>query len=194
MTSFYTRTGDDGTTGLLGKGRISKADARLEALGSVDEASATLGLARALSLAEQTASILIEVQRDLYRLMSELAATPENAARFQSIDAARVTWLEAQIDAISAVTDMPQEFILPGETPAGAALSLGRTIVRRAERRVVALKEVGGVSNSELVRYLNRLSSLCFILELFENQTAGKKSRPAKKKGHGLMPCPLPGK
>lgn len=182
MTSFYTRTGDDGTTGLLGKGRISKADARLEALGSVDEASAALGLARALCLAEQTTSILIEVQRDLYRLMSELAATPENTARFQSIDADRVAWLEAQTDAISAVTDMPQEFILPGETPAGAALSLARAIVRRAERRVVALKEAGGVSNSELMRYLNRLSSLCFVLELFENQTAGKKSRLANKK------------
>jgi cob(I)alamin adenosyltransferase len=182
MTSFYTRTGDDGTTGLLGKGRFSKADARLEALGSVDEASAALGMARAFCLSDQTASILVAVQRDLYRLMSELAALPENATRFQSIDSGRVTWLEAQTDAISALTEVPQEFIVPGETPAGAAMALARTIIRRAERRVVALKENGDILNPDLIRYLNRLSSLCFVLELFENQVAGKKTQAANQK------------
>ncbi len=182
MTPFYTRTGDDGTTSLLGKGRFSKSDARLEALGSVDEASAALGLARALCLAEQTALILTEVQRDLYRLMSELAALPENAARFRSIDSARVSWLETQTDEISALTQVPQEFILPGETPAGAALALARTIVRRAERCVVALKENGTALNPDLIRYLNRLSSLCFVLELLENQVADKTAQPANQR------------
>lgn len=181
MTPFYTRSGDNGTTGLLGKGRISKAHPRLEALGSVDEATAALGWARSICLAEQTAPILIEIQRDLYKLMSELAATPDNAERFRSIDIERVAWLEAQTDSISALTGVPEEFILPGETPAGAAMALARTIVRRAERRVTALQEAGEVANPNLVRYLNRLSSLCFVLELLENQAAGKSIRLVKE-------------
>lgn len=178
---FYTTKGDDGTTGLLGKGRVSKHHARIEAIGSLDEATAAMGLARAQCLDARAAPIILEAQRDLYKLMAEVAATPENEEKFRSIDAARVTWLEEQTDALSEIVQMPKEFILPGDSPASAALSLARTIVRRAERRVVELHDAGEVANLELQRYLNRLSSLCFVLELLENEAAGRQTTLAKR-------------
>jgi cob(I)alamin adenosyltransferase len=178
--TFYTTKGDDGTTGLLGKGRVPKYHARMEAVGALDEASAALGLARAQCTAPQTPPILLAVQRDLYKLMAEVAAPPENAKQFHFIDEARVAWLEQQTDGISQLVEMPKEFIVPGDTLGGAALSLARAIVRRAERRVVALFDDEEVINPDLQRYLNRLSSLCFVLELLENQHAGKKTSLAK--------------
>ena len=137
--TFYTAKGDDGTTGLLGEGRVPKYHVRMEAIGALDEASAALGLARAQCNAHQTAPILLEAQRDLYKLMAEVAATPENASQFHFINEARVGWLEEQTDELSKVVEMPKEFILPGDTLGGAALSLARAIVRRAERCVVSL-------------------------------------------------------
>jgi cob(I)alamin adenosyltransferase len=106
--------------------------------------------------------------------MSEVAATPAAAARFRSIDPSRVAWLEAQIDAGSQQVEMPKEFIVPGDSQAGAFLSLARATVRRAERRIAELLHSGEIENVELLRYLNRLSSLCFVLELLENREAGK--------------------
>ncbi|NCP15454.1 cob(I)yrinic acid a,c-diamide adenosyltransferase [bacterium] len=182
MSPLFTRTGDDGTTGLLGEGRLPKSHPRLEALGSLDEASAALGLARSLCQAEQTGPLLVGVQRDLYALMAEVAATPENAAQFRSLDSGRVQWLESQAEAISALVPLPDEFILPGDSPGAAAMSLARTIVRRAERRLAGLLETGEIKNQILLQYLNRLSSLCFALELLENQQAGKKTSLAKAK------------
>lgn len=180
MSPLFTRTGDDGTTGLLGKGRLPKSHPRMEALGTLDEASAALGLARSLCKAEQIVSILLQIQRDLYSLMAEIAAAPENSARFRSLDSRRVQWLESQAEAISALVPMPDEFILPGDSPGAAALSLARTIVRRAERRVAALLDQDEIENQVLLQYLNRLSSLCFALELLENQHAGQKTTLAK--------------
>jgi cob(I)alamin adenosyltransferase len=180
MSPLYTRTGDDGTTGLLGEGRLPKSHPRLEALGTLDEASAALGLARSLCKAEKTGPLLVEVQRDLYALMAEVAATPENAARFRSLDSGRVQWLESQAEAVSAILPIPEGFILPGDSPGAAAMSLARTIVRRAERRVAGLFDQGEIENQILLQYLNRLSSLCFALELLENQQAGQKTTLAK--------------
>jgi len=178
--SFYTAKGDDGTTNLLGEGRVTKYHGRIEAVGTLDEASAALGLARAHCLDPRSAPILLEAQRDLYRVMAEVAATPENAEKFRTIDAARVTWLETQTDAVAALVEMPKEFILPGDSPAGAALSLARAIIRRAERRVVELHDGQEVSNPDLQRYLNRLSSLCFVMELLENKAEGHQTTLAK--------------
>jgi cob(I)alamin adenosyltransferase len=180
MSPFYTRTGDDGTTGLLGEGRLPKYHPRLEALGALDEASAALGLARALCKAPQSGPILVDVQRDLYHLMAEVAATPENVQRFRTVDQTRVKWLESQADALAALISVPDEFILPGDSLAGAALALARTIVRRAERRLAELLDKGEVSNPVLLQYLNRLSSLCFALELLENQKVEQKTTQAK--------------
>jgi cob(I)alamin adenosyltransferase len=173
MTKFYTRTGDDGTTGLLGEERVPKYHPRIEAVGSIDEASASLGAARAICKGEGVNELLQAVQRDLYGIMAEIASSKENASRFRSIDAERVTWLEEETDRISSGMQFPKGFILPGDTPASGMLALARTIVRRAERRVARLMDDGELENSELGRYLNRLSSLCFALELGENLADG---------------------
>jgi cob(I)alamin adenosyltransferase len=173
MAAFYTRKGDDGTTGLLGPGRIAKSDLRMEAIGTVDEASAALGLARSICRSSE-AGLLIQVQRDLYNLMAEIAATPENASRFRVINNEHVSWLEAQTDRISAMVTLPGEFIVPGDTPAAGAMDLARTVVRRAERRLVELYQRGDITSSDLLRYLNRLSSFCYVFELLEIQVSGK--------------------
>jgi cob(I)alamin adenosyltransferase len=174
MTDFYTRTGDDGTSSLLGNQRVPKDHPRLEAVGALDETNAALGIARATCNSERIKAIIIQTQRDLYHLMAEVAATPENAARFRVIDAERVVWLEQKTSEISADVDIPKEFIIPGDTLVGARLDLARTIIRRAERRVAHLIHAGEVENRELLRYLNRLSSLCFVLELAENSLASE--------------------
>jgi cob(I)alamin adenosyltransferase len=181
MSPHYTRTGDDGTTGLLGPGRVPKFHPRIEALGSLDETSASLGLARALCQSIKSKEILMEVQRDLYTLMTEIAATPETVERFQALHPSRVNWLEAQVDELSGSVPTPAGFILPGDSLAGAALSLSRTIARRAERRVAELIDRGEANNPLLLQYLNRLSSLCFMLELYENDQAGEKTTLVKK-------------
>ncbi len=186
MTPFYTLGGDDGFTGLLGEGRVSKADARMEALGTLDETTAALGLARAQSGSDAIRALLIQIQRDLYGLMAEVAATPENAEKFRTIDTQKVNWLEEQIEQLSLQVVVPREFILPGDTLESAAFSLARTVVRRAERRVAELSQADTLENSALLQYLNRLSSLCFILELAAVQSGGlaaptkAKTRPAK--------------
>ena len=185
MSSLYTRTGDDGDTGLLGEGRLPKYHPRLETLGALDESSAALGLARALCKLPQTSLILVDVQRDLYALMAEVAASPENAQRFRTLGLPRIQWLESQADALTVIAPPPAEFILPGDSLPGAALALARTIVRRAERRVAELLSSGEIENVVLLQYLNRLSSLCFALELLENGAAGQKTTLAKQNNHG---------
>jgi cob(I)alamin adenosyltransferase len=173
MTKFYTKTGDDGYTSLLGEGRAPKYNHQIETVGAIDEANAAIAFARTLSLAPQTSPILKEVQKDLYHMMSEVSATPDNASRFRKIIDERVRWLELQIDDISTKVVIPAEFILPGDSNAGAAIDLARTIVRRAERHIARLLHMKKLENPELLRYMNRLSSLCFVLELLENQAAG---------------------
>jgi cob(I)alamin adenosyltransferase len=181
LMTFYTSKGDDGTTNLLGEGRVAKYHARIETVGTLDESTAALGLARAQCVNSRSGPILLHAQRDLYKLMAEVAATPENAEQFRFIDSARVAWLEEQTDTLSKLVEMPKEFILPGDSVAGAALSLARTIIRRAERRVVELFDAREITNPNLQRYLNRLSSLCFVLELLENKAAGHKTTLAKE-------------
>lgn len=181
MAKFYTKTGDDGYTGLLGEGRVAKYDLRMETVGTLDEATAAIGLARSLSQSSLTAPILIAVQRDLYHIMAETAATPQNAPRFRMINNERVSWLEAQIDTISNQVSMPNEFILPGDSQAGGAMALARTVVRRAERLLAHLIHTKQLENHELLHYLNRLSSLFFVLELLENQASGHSTHtPAR--------------
>ena len=181
MPEFYTRNGDDGYTGILGAGRVPKHTPRIETIGTLDEAMAALGVSRAVAQSSLTGSILLEVQRDLYHLMAETAAQPEHAAQFRMIDEKRIVWLENKIDEIRAKVEVLEEFILPGDSHAGAAISLARTIVRRAERWVTRLFLDGELENPELLRYLNRLSTLCFVLELLENQAVGNESQSYAK-------------
>ena len=180
MSKFYTRKGDDGPTGTLGKIRLPKYHPRIEAIGTLDETTASLGLARALSHSPEVDAILTKVQRDIYILMAEVAAMPENAEKFRSIGASHVEWLEEKTDLLSKKVEMPKEFILPGETQGDGALSVARTVTRRAERRVAELLDNEELENKELLRYLNRLSSLCFVLELVENQFEGKEVKMVK--------------
>ena len=123
--TFYTSKGDDGTTNLLGEGRVTKYHARIEAVGTLDESSAALGLARAQTLDPRSGRILLEAQRDVYKIMAEVAATPENAERFRMIDDSRVKWVEEQTDSLSEVVEMPKEFILPGDSLAGLGGQVG---------------------------------------------------------------------
>lgn len=179
---FFTGKGDDGTTGMLGEGRVQKYDRRMEALGALDEANAALGLARSLMGDLPETAMVLEIQRQLYQLMAEIAATPENAARFRKIDEESVLMLENQIAALSKRIVMPSEFIVPGDSPASAAFSLARTVVRRAERRVVELVDCGLVANRLLMAFLNRLSSLLFVLENYILQQTGRQ-KPTLAKG-----------
>jgi cob(I)alamin adenosyltransferase len=172
--TFFTKTGDDGTTGLLGKDRVKKYDLRMETIGSLDEASAALGLSRAFVCSIEIQEIILKVQKQLYLVMGEVASEKELAEKFRAINQESVTWIETTIENISQKTAIPSEFIVPGDTKGGAFLALSRTIVRRAERRLAELLDLGYIENQELLRFLNRLSSLLFILELYENFIVGK--------------------
>lgn len=173
MTSSSKGSGDDGYTGLIGKGRVPKYHPKPEAYGTVDEASAALGLARSMTKSEENARITETVQRDLYVLMTEIAILEPGSSNIEPFDGARVSWLEQQIEHLEQSTKLPKDFVLGGDSPAGAAFDLARTIVRRAERLVAKLLHTDAIQNPELLRYLNRLSTLCFLLSLREYQLAG---------------------
>jgi cob(I)alamin adenosyltransferase len=167
MPKFYTATGDDGTTGLLGEGRVKKYDPRMETLGTLDELSAALGLARSISL-KTTGVVLKEIQVELYKIMAEVAATNEQQAQFRQITPQSVEELENRIQEFSDGLADPKGFILPGDTQASASISMARAVARRAERRVAKLLDIKVIENEQLVRFLNRLSSLLFVMELKE--------------------------
>jgi len=125
---------------------------------------------------QTTQQLIIQIQRDLYHIMAEVAATRDQAHRFRELGAERVTWLEAELGRVGDQISMPKGFVLGGDSVAGAALDLARTIVRRAERAVVQLAHEGELNNPAMLAYLNRLSSLCFVLALWENKLAGVAS------------------
>jgi cob(I)alamin adenosyltransferase len=172
MPRIYTKTGDDGTTGLLFGGRVPKDDLRTEAYGASDEAVAALGLARADVTDVGLADLLLLLQRELFVVGAELAtdrdAWPKLVAGSTLVTAEMVAALEALIDDYVERTAMPKEFVVPGETRASAAIDLARAIVRRCERRVVALTREGLVPDGEVLRYLNRLADLLFVLARHE--------------------------
>ena len=172
--------GDDGTTGLLGGGRAPKDDLRIEAYGTVDEASSAIGLAKALTADGRVRAIAEQLQRDLYRLGAELATNPTATGRFATTSEADVAGLDALLVELEAEVTMPDGFILPGATPASGALDLARTIVRRAERRCVTLLREGGLRNEQVRRYLNRLSLLLFVLGRYDEARAGQLAKSAK--------------
>jgi cob(I)alamin adenosyltransferase len=168
---FFTGRGDDGYTGLLGPERVPKYDLRPEAYGTVDEAQAVLGLARAGGCSPHTGETLLAIQRDLPSLMAELAAAGDTESPFAgNITATHVDRLEAWIAEAEAQVEMPRHFVIPGDSQAGAALHLARTVVRRAERAAVRLMDEGLLANRQILRYLNRLSSLLFVLAILEDQ------------------------
>ncbi len=162
---IYTRTGDDGTTGLLFGGRVPKDSPVTTACGDVDEAQAALGLVR--SMADRNSELdafLVALQREMWVLMAELSTAPDNRHKLRAgqtlVTTAMVEGLEALIDDLAARADPPAEFVVPGQTPAAAFLDLARTIVRRAERHALA----AAATDSLVVAYLNRLSDLLWTM------------------------------
>ena len=175
---IYTKTGDDGTTGLFGGGRVKKASTRVEAYGTVDELNATLGLARAAKLDPFADGVLAQTQVDLFTLGAELATVPgkEEKLSMRLLDADDSARLEHAID--DAETELPPlaTFVLPGGSPQAAALHFSRTVCRRAERAVLAIDDAQ--PRTELVIYLNRLSDLLFTLARHANLKANVADVP----------------
>jgi cob(I)alamin adenosyltransferase len=179
VVRFYTGLGDDGTTDLLGA-RVAKDDPRIDALGSLDEATSAIGLARSMAADGRVREDLVAVQRDLYQIMAALAFTPELRPAAYEFPQDRVDWLGAETDAMAASVELPREFILPGESAPGAALDVARSVTRRGERQVIALSHAGHSVNPAILGYLNRLSSLLFIAARIEDRTAGREPKRAK--------------
>jgi cob(I)alamin adenosyltransferase len=180
---IYTRTGDDGTTGLLYGSRISKADPAAEAYGSVDETVAALGLARAFAETAPVRSSILRLQRELFVVGADLASNPDERAKLKPeislVTPGMVERLENLIDEEVERNPLPQEFIVPGANAVSAALDVARTLARRAERRAVELREAGREVNPDALRYLNRLSDLLFVLGRSEAGGSEEPSRPA---------------
>jgi cob(I)alamin adenosyltransferase len=187
VTRIYTRKGDDGTTSLWYGGRVAKTDARTEAYGSIDEAGAALGVARALCGPDddELAADILRLQRELFIAGAELATAPEAEKRLQEgisrIDDEMVSALEPIIDRYMDRVELPPKFVIAGGTRLSAQLDTARTVIRRAERRVVALMEEGQLASEAPMRYLNRASDLVFAMarfadvddpELFEGREA----------------------
>ena len=171
---IYTKRGDEGETDLLYGGRVSKTDPRTEAAGTVDEAVSALGVARALSSEPLVASVVDELQRALFTVGAELSTDAEHhdklALHFDVVSAEMTSALETHLDALDAEVELPPSFIVPGASPASAALDVARTTLRRAERRAVELHERGMLANREVLRYLNRASDLVFMLARYEDR------------------------
>ena len=157
LTRIYTRTGDEGSTGLADGTRLPKDSMRIETLGCLDELNCLIGLAIAYS-ADEAPSELAEIQHQLFEVGAEIALPPE-----ERIGEAQVAWLEESLDSRNAALPPLKEFVLPGGSPAAAHCHLARAVCRRAERRVVTLARSDKV-NPETLRYLNRLSDLLFVL------------------------------
>ena len=169
--NIYTRTGDDGTTGLLYGGRVRKDDLRPTAYGDVDETQAAIGLARSISEGELN-DILLSIEGDLWKIMAELACSPEQTNKLKEanscVNEEKVTQLEELIDQISERFEMPTDFVLPGENETSARLDLARAITRRAERASV---QIGLEEDSQVIPYLNRLSDLLWSLARWQEGT-----------------------
>ena len=179
MAKVTTGTGDTGYTGLLGSERVAKYDPRPDTFGTVDEATSALGLARATTQEPKVKEIIYRVQNELYLLMGELATTPENYEKMGlRMTADHVQWLEQVEESLKQEVEIPNKFIIPGDTLDGAALDLARTIIRRAERMAVKLLHDGVIQNGEVIRYLNRLSDLIFILARYIEVKSSLAQRP----------------
>jgi cob(I)alamin adenosyltransferase len=175
----YTRKGDDGTTGLLYGGRVPKDSVFPTAYGTVDEAQAALGVARAhAERGGEIDTMLVELERDLWILMAELATDPGNRSKLTPgqnlVTAEMVIALEDRIDALAARFDLPTEFVVPGESIVAAHLDVARTVVRRAERDTIAAVATAAdaFAGSQAVAYLNRLSDLVWTIARFVEGTS----------------------
>jgi len=179
LNKIYTRTGDNGTTGLVSGPRRLKSDLRVDAYGAVDETNAFVGLARQHTAGNvDLDAALMRIQNDLFDLGADLA-TPDTGEPPQyeplRIVAAQVTWLETEIDRLNTELDPLRSFVLPAGSPASAALHVARTVARRAERQVVALAQIEGeVVSTEAIAYINRLSDFLFVASRYLNDKGAR--------------------
>jgi len=196
-----TTKGDDGTTGLIyGGARIPKDDARTEAYGTVDEAVAALGLARANLGAKRRigtlpanlgglGELILRLQRELFVVGAELATNPDAWERLEDgrtrVSKVMIEELERILVELERHVEMPKEFVVPGETPTSAALEVARTVIRRAERRAVTLHAAGLVPGPNLVPYLNRLADLVWVLARAAEQAESRSATPARRPARG---------
>jgi cob(I)alamin adenosyltransferase len=195
-SAVATRKGDDGTTGLLyGGSRIEKDDLRTEAYGTIDEAVAALGLARAqLGLKDRLGvlsvgfgelpDLILRIQRELFVVAAELATNPDAWDRLEDgrtrVSAEMVEGIEGLLRDLEAHITMPKEFVVPGETPTSAALEVARTTLRRAERRAVTLGREGLIPGPYLLPYLNRLADLVWVLARAAEQAEARSATPSR--------------
>jgi cob(I)alamin adenosyltransferase len=175
---LYTRKGDDGTTGLLFGGRVPKDAPSVEANGAVDEAQAAIGAARAeVERGSEVDRLLVGAERDLWVLMAELATAPDNRRKLEAgktmVAPEMVSNLEAVVDDLGARFPMPTEFVIPGQDRLAAQLDVARTVVRRAERAALAAAAPG----SSVVPYLNRLSTLLWVMARWQEHGGSLPSR-----------------
>lgn len=182
MNRIYTKTGDDGTTGLFLGGRVSKADELVDAFGDVDEAVALLGVARSGCTEPQLADLILRLQRELFVVGADLAANPDKRDRLVAgvslVTPAIVGEVEAMIDRLVAERPLRPVFVVPGASATGAAIDHARTVVRRAERHAVRARGLGHAVNQDALGYLNRLSDLLFVLA---RHAAGEHAEPASR-------------
>ncbi len=169
---IYTRTGDAGTTGFYGGGRAAKNDSRIAAVGAVDELNAFLGMCRAVGLPKDVDGVIARLQHDMFALGAELASPSGAAPGSILLDDRDIAAAEADIDRFEAELSPLKTFVLPGGTPASAALHAARAVCRRAEREVVGLLQVAQI-RPEVLAYLNRVGDLLFVLARYANYTAG---------------------
>ena len=183
MPRIYTKTGDDGTTGLLYGGRTSKASAVAEAAGTIDEAVAAIGLARALSGDATLRDTLLDLQRQLFVVGADLSTNPAQRDRLEPgvsrVSEEMVGALEERIDRLVLERPLPEGFVVPGTDPVSACLDVSRAVIRRAERAAVRLGEETGSLSSEVRHYLNRLSDLLFVLA---RSAAGAEEPPSRER------------
>jgi cob(I)alamin adenosyltransferase len=183
---IYTKKGDDGSTGLLFGGRVQKDDVRTQVYGTLDETVSALGVARAAGLPDEIAEIVVRVQRELFVVGAQLATATENQGKLEPgvsrVTADMTVQAENDIDRLLEVHPLPQEFILPGESMASAGLDLARSVIRRAEREAVAMRRSGELEDEEVLRYLNRLSDLFFVLARYVEGEAGLRAQPSRPK------------
>ena len=170
----YTKFGDKGETSLLYGGRVSKNSPNTEAYGITDEAVSAMGLARSLSDNANVKDILRNLQRELFTIAAELATDPEKydlfKEHFSPVTQEMVDNLENTIDTLEEEIEMPKVFVLPGGSPASSAIDMSRTIIRTAERRVVAVAEADLLTNELILTYLNRLGDLLFVLARYQDK------------------------
>lgn len=171
---IYTKKGDSGETSLFGGKRVSKSSKRIEAYGTVDELNSVLGVSIAHGVDDRSMELLNKIQIQLFVLGSDLATPPSKKIKIERIGPTEIEFLEHAIDELEEFLEPLTSFILPGGSPAGATLHIGRTVCRRAERIAVDCAQNDEISESA-IKYLNRLSDFLFVLARFENKKSGNE-------------------